>query len=179
MFDAVSEFETRTKPDNTPDTIPSGFAALFSNPQFLSLLAGAGAKLDPQGVGGALGGATQNILNQQALQKTAARTEDLQNKRHAEILAAFARMHTPAGAEGPTATTVSGNKIITKGNRGDTEYTETQPVPAIVPPITTTPTSPTVPAAGVSTSPQTSIVPAITPRNETRAFLPFSRALLG
>ena len=175
-------------------TQPGGFMKLLADPNFQSLLAGIGARLDPQGIGGALGGGTQAFLNQQALQKTAARTQSIADARHKEILSALAGQHTLAGAEGPTATTISADKIIEKGNRGNTEYTETQPmvpgasqapgdystaIPAGTPPITSTPVSPSIPASGVSTSPQTSTTPAITPRNEARNFYPFSRALLG
>ena len=173
---------------------PGGFTAFLADPNFQSLLAGVGARLDPQGVGGALGGATQDYLNRQALQRTAATTKALQDKRHAGLLAAFGRDYTPAGAEGKTSTTITGDKVVEKGNRGNVEYTETTPIPAVAPqapgdystaiptgtpPITTTPPPPSVPPAGVSTSPQTSVVPAITPRNEVRNFYPFSRALLG
>ncbi len=173
---------------------PGGFAALLADPNFQGLLAGVGARLDPKGVGGALGGSTQQYLNQQALQRAAADKEKKQDKRHAELLAAFGGNATPPGADGITSLAVSNNKIVEKGNRGNIEYTETQPIPAVAPqtpgdysttiptgtpPVMTTPPSPTIPPAGVSTSPQTSTVPAITPRNEARNFYPFSAALLG
>ena len=175
-------------------TQPGGFTKLLADPNFQSLLAGVGARLDPQGVGGALGGATQAYLNQKSLQKTAAHTQGIQEKRHAELLAALARGHTPAGVEGRTSTTVSGDKIVEKGNRGAIEYTETQPIasgapttpgdystaiPAGTPPVNMTPPPPSTPALGLSTSQQTSTPPALTPRNEVRKFYPFSRALLG
>ena len=175
-------------------TQPGGFAKLLSDPNFQSLLAGVGARLDPQGTGGVLGTATQGYLNQKSLQKTAAHTQDIQERRHAELLAALAGGHTPKGVEGKTSTTVSGDKIVEKGNRGAIEYTETQPVaaaapttpgdystavPAGTPPISTTPPPPSVPALGLSTSQQTSTPAALTPRNEVRNFYPFSRALLG
>ncbi len=167
-----------TQTGETLDTAQQGgFAKLLADPNFQYLLAGIGTRLDPQGAGGAIGGSTQNYLSQQALQKTAARTQEQQNKRHSELLAAFARTHTPEGVEGRTSTTISGDKIVEKGNRGSTEYTETQPVsiaapqepgdystaiPAGTPPVTSTPT-----------------VPTTLPKNEARNFYPFSRALLG
>jgi hypothetical protein len=45
-----------------------GFNNLLQNKDFLRALAGTGAALDPQGVGGALGGATQDMIGSQAQQ---------------------------------------------------------------------------------------------------------------
>jgi hypothetical protein len=64
-----------------PESQAPGFAygtggdiqRLFSNPNFLSLLAGIGAKLDPEGVGGAIGGPTQQLIANQAAQKVGAK----------------------------------------------------------------------------------------------------------
>ncbi len=55
-----------------PETLASdeaGFGALLENPIFLSFLAELGSNLDPQGVGGAVGGATQSALKAQSLSK--------------------------------------------------------------------------------------------------------------
>lgn len=48
---------------------------LFADPNFLSLLAGLGARLDPQGVGGAIGGAVTQGIQSQAAQKSLAGQE--------------------------------------------------------------------------------------------------------
>lgn len=57
-----------------------GFAELMKNPVFLSFLADLGARLDPQGVGGALGGATKefvkNLSTGQKLAKDKKERED-------------------------------------------------------------------------------------------------------
>ncbi len=167
---------------------------LFTNPDFQSLLAGIGARLDPKGAGGALGGAAQQYLNQQALQKTAARTQTIQDRRHADILAALDRVGgiTPKGQPGgdtisrnddgslkvtSTHLPVDSTQVSAAAPQAAGDYSTA--IPAGTPPITSTPVSPTIPASGVSTSPQTSTLPAITPRNEARSFYPFSQALLG
>ena len=165
---------------------PTGFlgsaSTLLANPAFQGLLGGVGARLDPQGVGGALGGALQTYLNQQALQKVAATTQQRQDKRHDELLAALSRVHTPAGAEGRTWTNISRDKIVTKGNRGDTEYTETQPIPATAP-QTPGDYSTAIPEGTppVTSSPLSSstVAPTGPSGNEARNFYPFSQALLG
>ncbi len=171
---------------------PGGFLGLLSDPNFQSLLAGVGARLDPQGVGGALGGATQGYLNQKALQKTAKEKENQQNIRHADILSALDRVGgiTPKGQQGGdtisrnddgslkvTSTHIPDAPISTEAPQAPGDYSTA--IPAGTPPITSTPVSPAIPAAGVSTSPQLGTTPAITPRNEARNFYPFSRALLG
>ena len=55
----------------TDSTTPgqSSLQRLFSNPNFISLLAGIGTNLDPQGVGGALGGAAQSAVRAKAAQE--------------------------------------------------------------------------------------------------------------
>lgn len=45
-----------------------GFSSLLQNKDFIRAMAGTGAALDPQGVGGALGGATQDMIGSQAQQ---------------------------------------------------------------------------------------------------------------
>lgn len=48
---------------------PGGISQLFSDPNFLGLLAGVGARLDPEGVGGAIGVPAQQLIQGQAAQK--------------------------------------------------------------------------------------------------------------
>ena len=164
-----------------------GIADLFRNPQFQSLLAGIGARLDPQGVGGALGGATQEYIKSKAALSSATDIQEQANRRHRQLMAALVSRHTPAGAPGPTSTTYSANKIVEKGNRGNIEYTETTPVPAALesvapaqapsdystavpaslPPVTTSPVSSSAPTKGVP----------LTQSMAPREFYPFFQAL--
>ena len=133
------------------------------------------------------GGATQAYLNQQSLQKVAAKKEKQQNARDADIQTALNRVGglTPKGQQG--GDTISRNddgslKVVSThipatAPQAPGDYSTA--IPAGVPPVTSTPASPAVPPVGVSTSPQVSASPAIVPRNEVRNFYPFSRALLG
>jgi hypothetical protein len=80
---ALNIFDPRD--DSTSDLASTGAASvplqnesfsigkLFSDPNFVNLLADIGAKLDPQGVGGALGTATQHYVSAPAAQKTGAK----------------------------------------------------------------------------------------------------------
>ena len=133
--------------------------------------------------GGALGGAAQGYIKSNAALESAKDIQARQNVRHAELMRALAGTHTVAGAEGPTSTTYSADKVVEKGNRGNVEYTETRPIPvgatqapgdystAIppnTPPVTTSPVSSPSPVGG---APLTQYTP---PRN----FHPFFQALL-
>src|SRR6266403_5260247 len=65
-------------PESDAPTGPAtGFGAsmsqLFSNPNFLSLLAGIGAKMDPEGVGGIIGIPTQQFIANKAAQEAGAK----------------------------------------------------------------------------------------------------------
>ena len=52
-----------------------GVGAMFSDPNFISFLAGTGAALDPNGVGGAVGNATQKMVQNQQMGKAMAKQD--------------------------------------------------------------------------------------------------------
>lgn len=99
-----------------PDTTNSGgfdVQKILANRNFTNLLAGIGAKLDPNGVGGALGGATIAYNAAQASSERADTQEKTKNAQHEKLLQLL-ETHggpTPAGTPGLT-----GFKVGPKGN---------------------------------------------------------------
>lgn len=185
------EIGTSGYPAGVGDTTDGGgLGTLFANPQFLSLLAGIGARLDPQGVGGALGGAAQEYIKGKAALSSAQDIQARQDRRRADLMRALGEgYHTPREVQGPTTTTITDKSIKETGREGDTEYTKTTPLPAALqpnatpqapgdystaipqntPPVTTSPVSSTAPSRGVP----------LTQSNPARNFYPFFQALLG
>lgn len=53
----------------SPIKATSGMTDLFQNPAFLAFLADLGARIDPTGVGGAVGGATKDYIKAESLYK--------------------------------------------------------------------------------------------------------------
>ena len=121
----------------TDSTTPgqSSLQRLFSNPNFISLLAGIGANLDPQGVGGALGGAAQSAVRAKAAQEF---TRSALSRNAPPTTNPL----TPDGVAGPTTRTRVENadgtySITEKGNAptgGSTPTTPEQAVPTAVSP---------------------------------------------
>lgn len=120
--------------DTSPmtDSLTSGqttLQQLFSNPNFLSLLAGVGARLDPQGVGGALGGATQDYLRAQAAQR-------FTSSGLGRTAPPTTNPLTPEGVAGPTTRTRTENadgtySITEKGDAPGGSVTPSIPAPAV------------------------------------------------
>ena len=57
-----------------------GMMGMFSDPNFINFLAGTGARMDPEGVGGALGGATQEWVQSQQMAKAMEKQGDLMDR---------------------------------------------------------------------------------------------------
>ena len=53
---------------------------MFNDPNFINFLAGTGARMDPEGVGGALGGATQEWVQGQQMGKAMEKQGDLMER---------------------------------------------------------------------------------------------------
>lgn len=88
----------------TPTTHGFSISGLFENPDFLRMLAGIGAEMDPQGAGGILGRAATTMIKSKAAAKAGEQTlnEDGEVTRKLGPL-------TPKGTQGP-------NKITRKSN---------------------------------------------------------------
>jgi hypothetical protein len=87
-----------------------GMNEWLKKPENQLLLAGAGQKLDPQGVGGALGGATGAYLQSNIAAERAQKQEASQNEQRKMLTDVLARMAdpngnalTPKGQPGPTS----------------------------------------------------------------------------
>lgn len=62
--------------NNNPASTPaSGVGAMFADPNFVNFLAGTGAALDPDGVGGAVGKATQAVVQNKQMGKAMAKQD--------------------------------------------------------------------------------------------------------
>ena len=97
-------------------------AKLFNDPNFVNLLAGIGAKLDPQGVGGALGTSTIAFNQAKAAQAAGAKTiaNNARLMRSYEKVATRLGGMTPPGVEGATSLRVNKDGSYTAtGNIGD------------------------------------------------------------
>lgn len=57
-----------------------GWTQIFSDPNFLNFLAGTGARMDPEGAGGAIGGATQDMIQQQQMGKAMEKQGDMMDR---------------------------------------------------------------------------------------------------
>jgi hypothetical protein len=92
-------------------SVPPGFSVsrLLSDPGFQNLLAGVGQKLDPEGVGGALGGATIAYNQSQVAAKRAEAQEKQRNEQTSMLTDVLKRMSgtesvmTPKGQPGVTS----------------------------------------------------------------------------
>ena len=76
--------------------------ALFSDPNFQSFLAGTGAGLDPQGVGGAIGVPAQQMIQSKAAQKATAAGASKQDKFMQQLVQLLGGL-TPKETPGPTS----------------------------------------------------------------------------
>ena len=156
-----------TQSGDTLDVQSQGpLTKLFSDPNFISLLAGVGQRLDPQGVGGALGGATLDYQKAKAGQEAAkalvARNAPPTQSplTPAGVPGATTRI-TTKNADGTYSTTEKGDGPITstplqltpEGAPGDTSstttenadgtYTKTEKGNSQLPSTSTTTTTPT------------------------------------
>lgn len=95
-------------------------------------LAGFGAGLDPQGVGGALGNATISMNKSKAMQESVAKTEKEDKDFRSQLLALLGGGMTPAGTPGMTSATVKGNEITMKGDLPSNAVTGAENNPANV-----------------------------------------------
>ena len=134
---------------NGTGTGPTGLSALFSNPDFISLLAGIGQRLDPQGVGGALGGAAIDYQKAKAGQEAAKALVARNTPPTRSPL-------TPAGVPGPTSETTTTNADGTYSTtvKGDSPPTTVAPATAAVPTVVEPPITPATPIAPTSAAPQ-------------------------
>ena len=62
---------------------------MFNDPNFINFLAGTGARMDPEGVGGALGGATQEWVQGEQAGKAATAQRDEQREMFALLVEAM------------------------------------------------------------------------------------------
>jgi hypothetical protein len=144
-----------------------GLTALFQDRNFLSLLAGIGAGLDPKGVGGALGGASQQAIAAQAAQERAAKQAAAQNAQTKMVIDALNNYGGLSPRESPGVTSLSATPEGVK-----MEITpQTQQQEGAVAPETAAPS----PQAQATTG----IRPTGTNRDKINALLPFYSALLG
>ena len=95
-----------------------GIAGLFSDPNFLSFLAGAGSKLDPEGVGGAIGGATQGWIQAKQTGK-ALEKKDAQTERLIEAMAGGKIGGATVKPDGTMTLKASERGPLTQGTLGD------------------------------------------------------------
>jgi hypothetical protein len=123
--------------------------SLLADPNFQSILAGIGARLDPTGVGGALGGATQEYLKSQAAQRaaTALTNRNAPPTKNPNL--------TPEGVPGPTSHTVTTNSdgtytTTTKGDSAKEDVSEENATPLA--PSETNINTPVAPPAQTRTS---------------------------
>jgi len=78
------------------------FSALLADPNFQSLLAGTGARLDPEGAGGAIGQSALQMIQGKAAQKATGDAEAKRQKFNEQILALLGGL-TPKEMPGPTS----------------------------------------------------------------------------
>jgi len=78
------------------------FAGLFNNPNFQNVLAQLGAGLDPHGVGGVLGAATQAFVKAKAAQSATESQEAERQQYNQQLLSILAGRMTPQGQPGVT-----------------------------------------------------------------------------
>lgn len=159
----------------------------FGDRNIISLLAGIGAGLDPKGVGGALGNATNNYVRMVASQDREKNTEKANNAQTQLLLDAI-KSHGFSSKDSPGVTsavaTDNGVKLeITPPTQTNDAITQT--------PLETTPTAPVLapPTAAVPGVPTVPIVPTVptVPNVTTDAnkkisisdILPFYSARLG
>ncbi len=153
---ALSIFDpaTGTNDPNIGQTIQTEnpFMKLLGDRNFINLLAGIGGRLDPKGVGGALGGATIAYTGAQAAQERAASNANAQNQQTKMLLDALDKHGglTPPGTPGVTsaAATDTGLNLKIDGNLegqgGQNTITQTpleqSPTPSTIAPSTIAPT---------------------------------------
>lgn len=156
----------------------TGFSisSLLSNPNFQRLLAGIGSRLDPEGVGGALGSAADAYIANTSEQRARAGQENARvesNRTLGTRIGGDARM-TPPGSEGLSSikTTPKGSVILEYDPpMGDARTQPTTPQSssqiAVTPPArpVQTPTAPT-------TSPTTSVPRPSSSQVSSRYFNP-------
>lgn len=71
---ALNPVMTPVNPNTKIPTIPGAQGNLLENPLFLSFMADLGARLDPNGFAGAVGGATKSAIQAQAVSKALGKT---------------------------------------------------------------------------------------------------------
>ncbi len=89
---------------------PGGMQALASNPNFIQLLAGIGAGLDPEGIGGAVGGPTAQMSRHQAMQQAAAKQQKRDTQLMDQLIAAISG-RDPSQLVGPVDDPSTFNKM--------------------------------------------------------------------
>lgn len=171
VYDPVSQ--------NTPvvgTAPPSGITALLQDRNFLSLLSGIGAGLDPKGVGGAIGIPTRNAIAAQAAQERATKQAAAQNAQTKMVIEALNRHGGISSTDQPGINSISTNnkggiKIDANPQSGDYSGSGLEQ-PTVQ---TTTPDAPTIPQIGPAGTLQN---PPNTSRSSIESLLPFYLALL-
>jgi hypothetical protein len=142
-----------------------GLTALFQDRNFLSLLAGIGAGLDPKGVGGALGNASQQAIAGQAAQERAAKQAAAQNAQTKMVIDALNNYGGLSPKESPGVTSLSATPEGVKMEITPQAQQEGEAAAASAP----------TPQAQATTG----MRPTGTNRDRISALLPFYSALLG
>lgn len=94
-----------------PTSFGAATGALFSDPNFLSLIAGVGGALDPEGFGGQLAKATQSLVQSRASQKSAGVQQDAAHKAWVQAMA-----NAYGGPSGPSTEGITKQSLDDKGN---------------------------------------------------------------
>ncbi len=134
---------------------PNPFLEALKNRNVINLLAGIGSRLDPKGVGGALGGATLAFTGAQAAQERAASSDAAQSRQTQMLLDAISKHGglTPPGTPGITSAAATDDGINLKitgdlqGQGGSGSIND--PITQEVTPAPGAPPAPGVPPAAV------------------------------
>lgn len=99
------------------------FGELMADRGFQNMLATAGAGLDPQGVGGALGNATIGWNKSKAAQETIAKSEQANKDFRSQLLNMIGGGMTPADQAGLTSMNTDGKTVTLKGTLPSNDVT--------------------------------------------------------
>lgn len=136
-------------------TFSERLTGLLADPNFQNLLAGIGTKLDPEGVGGALGTPTTALIKSLAAQKALGKSENKRDAYNKQLLDVLSGM-TPKGTPGLSSATVSPGGIKLDIETGDVGGELGGGFIAPTSPRTTAPAQNTTPIAPTSANPSAS-----------------------
>jgi hypothetical protein len=89
VFNVAGAVNPLTPQNNAGYGMPGGASNLLENPLFLSFMADLGARMDPNGFAGAVGGATKSAIQAQAVSKALGKTAGGKGANMAAIIKAL------------------------------------------------------------------------------------------